>query len=593
MVEPVSLPQDKTVNSQDRLPDSQESGPRHVETKAGNREAEGQAHSILSVLDQGRKFILNSVILLALALGISVIGKATVNRGVLIEPISVPKDLAERGLTPEAAAHFIVDEMVILSDSANTLKRFDMVGTSGPQLEKPKIEVPGTGISIDTIVYYLRDFLGRSDTKISGEIVVDRQAADPPPDKSRNDSTSGKNRDTPSQKYNLRLRIASRGFVYVESESTDDLHVLFKRAAMPLLEQINPYIAGIAYLNQKDFIRATRMAEIELRAGSDDNKMWAMNLLGAIAKDQNRTSAAIAQYKKLKETFPDFPMGHYNLGHTLFNEKDYQDSIHASLEGARIDPDSRSKAIGYGNAGSAFNEMRKNRVEFDTRNDNADGILRTLGKVVKDKAILATLRRGQVPTSDLAIELFKAATDANPIFASAYLAWGRIENEKKNFTEATALFEKSIAAEPRKPFAYRDMGSLYNAQGDWENAARFFREAVALNPTSYFDHYGLGRALGELRKYEEAIAELQAALKLNPKYPWSHLRWAETLVRRLDEENGSAAETTKAKAVEHLKSVLEIAPNDRNLITQVSLSYEALGMIEESAAVYGKISERN
>jgi hypothetical protein len=180
MARPSSLPTDPHAGSERGVRDLIGTGPGPVETGKGEESPAGADRTarIFSLLDYSRKLIFSTSILLALALGISVIAKATMNRGVLIEPISVPKELAERGITPEAAAHFIVDEMVILSDSADTLKRFDAVGTSGPEFAKTKIEVPGTGISIDTIVYYLRDFLGQSDTKISGEIIIDRPKDD-------------------------------------------------------------------------------------------------------------------------------------------------------------------------------------------------------------------------------------------------------------------------------------------------------------------------------------------------------------------------------------------------------------------------------
>jgi tetratricopeptide (TPR) repeat protein len=595
MARPSSLPTDPHAGSERGVRDLIGTGPGPVETGKGEESPAGADRTarIFSLLDYSRKLIFSTSILLALALGISVIAKATMNRGVLIEPISVPKELAERGITPEAAAHFIVDEMVILSDSADTLKRFDAVGTSGPEFAKPKIEVPGTGISIDTIVYYLRDFLGQSDTKISGEIIIDRPKDDSASEKTKSDSATDKEHHNSLPKFNLRVRIANKGYVHVEPESTDDLRVLFKRAAFPLLEQINPYIAGVAYLRQKDFVPATRMAEIELRTGATENQMWALNLLGSIARDQNRTGMAIAQFENMVERFPNFPMGHYNLGQIQHTEENYQSGIQASLEGARIDPDPRRRALGYSNAGSSFNEMRKKEIKFDRDDKNADGILLALKKIVKDKVSLAELQNGGVPTSDLAVQLFRAAMEADPTFSTAYLVWGRIERENKNFIEATALFEKSIAAKPKNLFPYRDMGSLYISQGDWDNAAKFFREATSINPNSYFDHYSLGRALGEARKYDAAFAELQTALKLNPKYAWIHLSWAQTLARRADEEKGDVAQATKKMAVEHLKASLELLPNNHGLITEVSTTYEMLGMIEDAAAVYGKLSDGN
>jgi len=160
-----------------------------------------------TLLENGRKLALNVIVLVAVTLGVAAIAKATIKHSVLIEPIGVPKELADRGFTGEAVAHHIVDELMILSKSAETLMRFGAVATSGAEIAKPKIELPGTGISIDTIVYYVRDLLSLSDTKISGEITIDS----PTPD-----AAAGKNSQKPLPKFNLRLRILNKGFVYVE-----------------------------------------------------------------------------------------------------------------------------------------------------------------------------------------------------------------------------------------------------------------------------------------------------------------------------------------------------------------------------------------
>jgi hypothetical protein len=66
------------------------------------------------------------------------------------------------------------------------------------------------------------------------------------------------------------------------------------------------------------------MAEIELRTGATENQMWALNLLGSIARDQNRTGMAIAQFENMVERFPNFPMGHYNLGQIQHTEENYR-----------------------------------------------------------------------------------------------------------------------------------------------------------------------------------------------------------------------------------------------------------------------------
>jgi hypothetical protein len=74
-----------------------------------------QATWFSTVLENGRKLTLNVIVLVAVILGVAAIGKATIKRSALIEPIGVPKELADRGFTGEAVAHHIVDELMILS----------------------------------------------------------------------------------------------------------------------------------------------------------------------------------------------------------------------------------------------------------------------------------------------------------------------------------------------------------------------------------------------------------------------------------------------------------------------------------------------
>lgn len=511
---------------------------RKTENDDSSKESEtaGRIALVFSVLDSSRKLIISTVIFVAIALGVSVIAKATLSRVVLIEPISVPKELADRGFTGNAAAHFIVDELMILTASAETLMQLGTVGTLGTEVATPKIEIPGTGISIDTIVYYLRGLLGRSDMKITGEITIDAPKLDKAAEKDGKQSLP---------KFNLRLRIADKGFVYKESDSADDVRILFERAALRLLEQINPYIAGVTYLQKKEFIAAIRMAELQLRNDANDDQAWAYNLLGRVAEDQKRTEIAKDEFSKLSRRFPRFPLSQYNLAHILIGEGSYQKAILAALEGVRIDRESKRRAIGLNNAGAAFDMMRKNRIAFDRHEESAAGILQAVGEFLEsdEKTILQRLQAGEVPDARLAIALFRAATNANPMHALAYRTWGDIERERGNFTASAFLFEKSIASAPKDHVAY----------------------------------VGLGRALGESGKFDEAIVQFDAALKISPRYAWSHLYWAQTLARKAEREPVRNAEITRRRAKEHLEAAKMLLPDSTRLGFQVAEIYETLG----------------
>lgn len=76
-------------------------------------------------------------------------------RAVVFEPISVPKELADNGFSPEVAAQR-------LRDAVNGIVTKAHAWTKGPEIalkgEVPEIVVPTVGISIDNIAELLRTF---------------------------------------------------------------------------------------------------------------------------------------------------------------------------------------------------------------------------------------------------------------------------------------------------------------------------------------------------------------------------------------------------------------------------------------------------
>jgi len=175
--------------------------------------------------------------------------------------------------------------------------------------------------------------------------------------------------------------------------------------------------------------------------------------------------------------------------------------------------------------------MRKKHIAFSLHDENASGILRAIGSIIKEeeKASLLILHHGQIPDEDSIIPLLRAATEADPTYATAYRVWGNIELKRRHFPEATGLFEKCIAANPKEP--HHDMA-------------------------------------------------------------WSHLQWAQELAKKAGGETAHAPASTKMDAVEHLKMALNLLPDDQKLISEISNTYESLGMMQDAAAVYNKVDER-
>jgi hypothetical protein len=85
----------------------------------------------------------------------------------VIEPLSVPKDLAERGYTPEVAGKRLHDAIIEYGSLAKTSMKNPELALHG---ELPNIVVPGVGISLDAVVSSIRTLLHSTRSRsITGE----------------------------------------------------------------------------------------------------------------------------------------------------------------------------------------------------------------------------------------------------------------------------------------------------------------------------------------------------------------------------------------------------------------------------------------
>lgn len=114
--------------------------------------------------------VATAVVGLALAGAVAVmIWGAAHSSGLVIEPFSVPPDLAARGLTGEVVAARMLDRIAEMQ--AKTPSTFAPRSFAGNwEARDIKLEIPETGVSLVELDNFLRAKLG-SETRLSGEIV--------------------------------------------------------------------------------------------------------------------------------------------------------------------------------------------------------------------------------------------------------------------------------------------------------------------------------------------------------------------------------------------------------------------------------------
>jgi len=95
------------------------------------------------------------------------IWNATHANGLIIEPFSVPPDLASRGLTGQVVAHQMLDKLTAMQNV--TWSPRPPQSYADDWGDNIKVMIPATGISIGEAYHYLREWLGH-ETRVTGEV---------------------------------------------------------------------------------------------------------------------------------------------------------------------------------------------------------------------------------------------------------------------------------------------------------------------------------------------------------------------------------------------------------------------------------------
>ena len=88
---------------------------------------------------------------------------------VLIDSFSVPSDLEQRGLNSHVIANDIADEISLMRRYATDVKTTRFSPTFNESF--PDVEIPETKLSLNFVIQYLKETLGRAPTRINGEVV--------------------------------------------------------------------------------------------------------------------------------------------------------------------------------------------------------------------------------------------------------------------------------------------------------------------------------------------------------------------------------------------------------------------------------------
>ncbi len=185
-------------------------------------------------------------------LAIVVVSSAIRDTGVVMSYLRVPQSFEAIGYSSETATQQLLDEISALNKSSVAAKPKTQIGDAHLLEALSSIETPGN-LDLKSVQSLIQRVLGKTLIQISGEITTRKEDG--------------------RELTRLRLRQTPGREVLIDVETSQGPDELFKKAALNLLEHIDPEIAaGIYWREYRDEENALRLTTIALAGGIPTRK---------------------------------------------------------------------------------------------------------------------------------------------------------------------------------------------------------------------------------------------------------------------------------------------------------------------------------
>lgn len=234
-----------------------------------------------------------AITLVSIAL-VVVLVRQLLNTSTLIEPIQVPAELSEIGLTPQVSAQWLIDNIFLIQQQATTRKAGKVISPEWQQLD---MEVPGSGFSIKTIGSVIRESLGMVERRVASEVI-----------------------DTGEQ-YLIRIRQYPSQQPYLsESLAKQDVQALFLAMAELAVQQIDPFMYASYLYGTEQYEKLKPALEYSKKYAAQEDLKWTYNLFAIYQADAGLHGAAEANYNKAIELDDEFGIAYSNLANLLYQQ---------------------------------------------------------------------------------------------------------------------------------------------------------------------------------------------------------------------------------------------------------------------------------
>jgi tetratricopeptide (TPR) repeat protein len=541
---------------------------------------------------------------------------ASRSNGLLIEPFSVPADLASRGLTGQAVANQVLGRLTEMQNATNSLRPSQSYASNwGDDI---KVEIPETGVSIGEFYRFLRGWLGH-DTHITGEIfhgadgfVIAARA------KGQDDATfTGPDLDTLIRQAAERIYAVTQPYRYANfldrntfrpgaSLRVAEAEAIYKR----LVYDPNPVerawawngLANLAYtfhgnLGQalEDYKKGTAaLPSLWGGAGSMEYQLNHVEAELAAFRNYPRqgaaqlggTNAVLTVYEGIAELLGDyvevFRLAREGteaiVGRNVYNHD--QQWFRAGLALARMHDGVAARAwwqkmppveASTNNAGRALNSVRTIAALQDwqsvvTSEPEAEIAFRAFAprsdlNTIFTRSLRPLLALAKVKLGDIDEAQLLIAHTPGDCYDCTWIR-GEIASEAKQWARADYWYERAVSEAPSIPLAHARWGQSLLERGQPDAAIAQFTIANQKGPHFADPLEGWGEALMAKNQSHLAVAKFAEAEKYAPNWGRLHLKWGEALVY--------AGKKDEAKAQFARAAALDLTPSEKSELARVA-----------------------
>ena len=290
---------------------------------------------------------------------------------------------------------------------------------------------------------------------------------------------------------------------------------------------------------------------------------------------------AISELKSAVEHDPQFALGYAGLGEAYrlkYQQEHDQKWIDEALVNCKkASTLSNQLSVVYVTLGRIHNdagnrdlavEEFQHALDLDPR--NADAL---------NGMAYAYESTGRIAQAEAA---FKKSLALRPDYWDGYNSLGLFYNRQRRFNEAIAQLQLARQLTPDNAEVYYNIAGVYLAAGtpqDLAKAEDALKKSIELDPT-YPALANLGFLYLQQKRYAESAEMTRRALQINDKnfMVWENLDWAYRWIAKNDQ-----AAAAREKALALLEQAVQSSPRDGQLQAHLALQYSMKGMRDKAS----------